>query len=121
MFEARTEAINLVAHAWGIGNLNPDDEVLITHMEHHSNIVPWQLICDLTGARLKVVPITDQGELDMDAFDRLLGPKTGLVGVVHVSNALGTINPRARDHPKGSRARDPGPARRRAGPLRGCR
>jgi len=88
-----TEAINLVSHSWGIENLNPDDEVLITHMEHHSNIVPWQQICDLTGARLRVVPITDTGELDMEAFDRLLGPKTAIVGVVHVSNALGTINP----------------------------
>ncbi|MDX1387979.1 MAG: cysteine desulfurase [Acidobacteriota bacterium] len=88
-----TEAVNLVAHSWGLENLGRDDEVLISHMEHHSNIVPWQLVCGLTGARLKVIPITDAGELDMEAFDSLLGPKTKIVSVVHVSNALGTVNP----------------------------
>lgn len=88
-----TEAINLVARTWGDANLKPGDEVLITHMEHHSNIVPWQMACERSGAHLKVVPVLDNGELDLDAFDSLLSPKTKLVCVVHVSNALGTINP----------------------------
>jgi cysteine desulfurase/selenocysteine lyase len=88
-----TEGINLVASSWGRANLNPGDEVLITYMEHHSNIVPWQAICRQTGAILKVAPITDSGELDLEAFSRLLTDKTKLVSVTHVSNALGTINP----------------------------
>jgi cysteine desulfurase / selenocysteine lyase len=88
-----TEAINLVARSYGGRVLQPGDEVLITGMEHHSNIVPWQLVCDEVGAKLRAVPITDAGELDQDAFDRLLTDRTRLVGVVHVSNALGTINP----------------------------
>ena len=67
--------------------------VLITHMEHHSNIVPWQLVCEQTGAVLKVVPINDRGELEMDAFHELLSERTKLVGLVHISNALGTVNP----------------------------
>jgi cysteine desulfurase/selenocysteine lyase len=91
-----TESINLVARAWGTGNLQPGDEVLITAMEHHSNIVPWQLICAQTGAVLKVAPIEDRGELILDAFDALLGPRTKMVAIVHVSNALGTVNPVAR-------------------------
>jgi cysteine desulfurase/selenocysteine lyase len=88
-----TEAINLVAQSYAASVLRPGDEVLITGMEHHSNIVPWQLICGRVGARLKAVPITDTGELDADAFDRLLSDRTRLVAVVHLSNALGTINP----------------------------
>ena len=88
-----TEAINLVASSWGRSNLRPGDEVLVTWMEHHSNIVPWQLVCEQTGATLKVCPITDRGELDLDAFDRLLTPRTKLVSMIHVSNSLGTINP----------------------------
>lgn len=88
-----TESINLVAQSWGRTNLSAGDEVLITHMEHHSNIVPWQLICEQTGATLKVVPITDAGELDMDAFASLLSDKTKMVAVVAVSNSLGTVNP----------------------------
>jgi cysteine desulfurase/selenocysteine lyase len=88
-----TESINLVAQSWGRTNLAVGDEVLITHMEHHSNIVPWQLICEQTGATLKVVPITDAGELDMDAFASLLSEKTKMVAVVAVSNSLGTVNP----------------------------
>lgn len=88
-----TEAINLVAGSWGRANLKPDDEILLTGMEHHSNIVPWQLVCEQTGARLRVVPVTDNGELDLDEYRALLGPRTRLVGVVHVSNALGTVNP----------------------------
>ena len=91
-----TEAINLVAQAWGRANLGPGDEVLITHMEHHSNIVPWQLVCEQTGATLRVAPINARGEVEMDEFERLLGARTKLVAVGHVSNALGTINPVAR-------------------------
>jgi cysteine desulfurase/selenocysteine lyase len=87
-----TESINLVAASYG-QRLKPGDEVLITWMEHHSNIVPWQLICEKTGARLVVVPIHDDGTLDLEAFDRLLGPRTRIVAMTHVSNALGTINP----------------------------
>ena len=88
-----TEAINLVAHSWGRANLRPGDEVLVSWMEHHSNIVPWQLICEQTGATLRAVPITDAGELDLDAFDRMLTDRTRMVALVHVSNALGTVNP----------------------------
>lgn len=88
-----TESINLVAQTWGRANLNVGDEVLITTMEHHSNIVPWQMICEEKGASLKVVPINDVGELMMDEFDKLLSTKTKMVACVWVSNALGTINP----------------------------
>ncbi len=88
-----TEAINLVAFSWARANLKEGDEILVTGMEHHSNIVPWQLLCAQTGARLRVAPVTDSGELDMQAYRALLGPRTRLVGVAHVSNALGTINP----------------------------
>jgi cysteine desulfurase/selenocysteine lyase len=88
-----TEAINLVAYAWGWANLKEGDEILLTEMEHHSNIVPWQLITERTGAKIKVVPITDDGFLDMDAFERLLTERVKLVAVTHVSNVLGTINP----------------------------
>ncbi len=88
-----TESINLVASSWGGANVGEGDEILITHMEHHSNIVPWQLLCERTGAVLKVVPMNDAGELEMEAFEMLLSERTKLVGVVHMSNALGTINP----------------------------
>src|SRR5262249_43526507 len=88
-----TESINLGAQSFGRQNLRAGDEVLITEMEHHSNIVPWQLACEQTGAVLRVVPITDAGELRMDEFEKLFGPRTKIVSVVHVSNALGTINP----------------------------
>jgi cysteine desulfurase/selenocysteine lyase len=88
-----TEAINLVAQSWGRANLQPGDEILVTGMEHHSNIVPWQLLCAQTGAVLRHVPITDSGELEPGAYESLLGPRTRLVAVVHVSNALGTVNP----------------------------
>ncbi len=88
-----TESINLVAQSWGGANLRAGDEVLISAMEHHSNIVPWQMICERTGARLVVVPFDDRGTLDLEAFHRLLGPKTRIVAVSHLSNALGTINP----------------------------
>ncbi len=88
-----TDAINLVAQSYARPRLKKGDEILITHMEHHSNIVPWQMVCEQTGAELKVVPISDKGELDMDRFAELLSEKTKLVSVVHVSNALGTVNP----------------------------
>src|SRR5690606_10164373 len=88
-----TESINLVAYTWAMQNLKPGDEVLISGMEHHSNIVPWQIACEKTGAQLKVIPVTEAGELDMEAFASLLSNKTKLVALVHVSNALGTLNP----------------------------
>src|SRR5918999_5240966 len=88
-----TEAINMVAQTFGRANIGMGDEVLITEMEHHSNIVPWQLICEEKGAQLKVIPITDEGELRMDLLDSLLTDRTKIVAVVHVSNSLGTINP----------------------------
>jgi len=88
-----TEAINLVAHSFGRKNVEAGDEILITAMEHHSNIVPWQMLCEEKGARLRVAPINDRGELLFDEFEKLLGPKTRLAAVVHVSNVLGTINP----------------------------
>lgn len=88
-----TEAINLAAHCFGRAKLGPGDEVLVSGMEHHSNIVPWQLACQQTGATLRVIPISDEGELRMDELKRWLGPRTRLAAVAHVSNALGTINP----------------------------
>ena len=88
-----TEAINLVARAWGDANLASGDEVLITAMEHHSNIVPWQLACERTGAVLRVAPIDDRGDVIMPELERLIGPRTKIVAAVHLSNALGTINP----------------------------
>ena len=88
-----TEAINLVAQTHGRRNVGAGDEVLITTMEHHSNIVPWQMLCEEKGARLRVAPINDAGELMLDEFERLLGPRTRVVSLVHMSNALGTINP----------------------------
>lgn len=88
-----TESINLVAQSFARPRLQPGDEILITHMEHHSNIVPWQMVCEQTGAALKVVPISDSGELEMDRFSELLSERTKLVAVTHVSNALGTVNP----------------------------
>ena len=91
-----TESINLVAQSFGRQNIGPGDEILITHMEHHSNIVPWQLLCEQTHARLRVAPIDDQGELRMDEFERKLTSKTKIVSVVHLSNSLGTINPVSR-------------------------
>jgi cysteine desulfurase/selenocysteine lyase len=88
-----TEAINLVAQSYGRKNVGSGDEVVITAMEHHSNIVPWQLLCEEKGARLRVAPINDRGELLLEEFEKLLGPKTKIVAVGHLSNALGTINP----------------------------
>lgn len=88
-----TEGVNLVAATWGRANLGKGDEILISTMEHHSNIVPWQLLCQETGAVLKVIPVNDKGELMMEAFADLLSERTKLVAIVHVSNALGTVNP----------------------------
>ncbi len=90
-----TEGINLVAHAFARPQLGPGDEVLISAMEHHSNIVPWQIVCEITGARLRVAPIDDAGTLDLEAFERLLGPRTKIAAITHMSNALGTITPAA--------------------------
>ena len=90
-----TEAINLVAQSWGRSQLRAGDEVLITHLEHHANIVPWQLACAATGARLLAAPPLASGELDMEKFRALLGPRTRLIAVAQVSNALGTILPLA--------------------------
>lgn len=88
-----TESINLVAQSWGRSTLKAGDEIIVSQMEHHSNIVPWQLLCEQTGAVLKVVPFNDAGELLFDEYEKLLGPRTRLVAMVHISNALGTINP----------------------------
>jgi cysteine desulfurase/selenocysteine lyase len=88
-----TEAINLVASTYGRKNMQAGDEILITAMEHHSNIVPWQILCEEKGAVLRVAPIDDTGELVQEEFERLLNPRTRLVAVAHVSNVLGTINP----------------------------
>jgi cysteine desulfurase/selenocysteine lyase len=88
-----TEAINLVASSYGRTHFKEGDEIIISAMEHHSNIVPWQMVCEQTGATLRVIPINDRGELIMEEFEKLLGPKTKFVSVVHMSNALGTINP----------------------------
>ncbi|WP_125078746.1 family 2A encapsulin nanocompartment cargo protein cysteine desulfurase [Mycobacterium sp. P7213] len=88
-----TEAINLVAYAWGGKNLGPGDEIVITHLEHHANIVPWQMISKKTGAILKVAPVDDAGNLLLGEFEDLLGPRTKLVAATHVSNALGTVTP----------------------------
>lgn len=88
-----TEAINLVAHTWAIQNIGPNDEILTTEMEHHSNLVPWQKVAELTGAKLRHIPVTDDGLLDLSQIDHLINEKTKLIAVVHVSNFLGTINP----------------------------
>jgi cysteine desulfurase/selenocysteine lyase len=88
-----TEAINLVANSWGRGQLKPGDEILITYLEHHANIVPWQMICAATGAKLRAAAVRPNGELDFDSFRAMITPQTKLVALAHVSNALGTILP----------------------------
>ena len=88
-----TEAINLVASTYGRTRVGRGDEVIVSAMEHHSNIVPWQLLCEQQGARLRVMPISGAGELDLDAYAALLNERTRIVSIVHVSNALGTVNP----------------------------
>jgi cysteine desulfurase / selenocysteine lyase len=88
-----TEGINLVAYSWGRKNITAGDEIIISNMEHHSNFVPWQLLCQEKNAVLRVIPINDDGELMMEEYEKMLGPRTKLVSIVHVSNALGTVNP----------------------------
>lgn len=88
-----TEGINLIAQSYGRNKLKTGDEIIISEMEHHSNIVPWQLLCEQTGAILKIIPINDSGELILEEFEKLLSSKTKLVSIAHISNALGTINP----------------------------
>lgn len=88
-----TEGINLVAYTWGRQNIQAGDEIIISTMEHHSNIVPWQILCEEKGALLKIIPINNQGELLMDAYQQLLSARTKLVAIAHVSNAMGTVNP----------------------------
>ena len=88
-----TEGINLVASSYGPANVGPGDEIVISEMEHHSNIVPWQILCEQTGAELRVVPFNEDGELLIDAYEAMLSPRTKLVAMAHTSNALGTINP----------------------------
>jgi cysteine desulfurase/selenocysteine lyase len=100
-----TEAINLVASTWGRANLEPDDVILLTEMEHHSNLIPWQMLAAETGAELRFIPVTDGGLLDLDHLDEMLTERTKLVSIVHMSNVLGTVNPVAEI---GRRARDVG-------------
>lgn len=88
-----TEGVNLVASSYGRKNIRQGDEIIISAMEHHSNIVPWQILCEEKGAKLRIIPMNDDGELLIDEYQRLLNPKTKFVSIVHVSNALGTINP----------------------------
>ena len=88
-----TEGFNLIAYTWGMQHVGAGDEIIISHMEHHSNIVPWQKLCEERNALLKIIPVNDNGELLMEEFLEMLGPKTKLVSVVHASNSLGTINP----------------------------
>jgi len=88
-----TDGINLVAQTYGRANLGPGDEVILSWLEHHSNIVPWQIVCEQTGARLRVVPIDDRGDIELDKYESLLSDRTKIVAIGHVSNALGTVNP----------------------------
>jgi len=88
-----TEALNLVAYTWGLRNLGPGDEILLTEMEHHANLVPWHLVCERTGARIKAIPLGPDGRLELEHLNTLLTERVRLVSVVHVSNVLGTVNP----------------------------
>lgn len=88
-----TEALNLVAYAWGMRNLGPGDEILLTEMEHHANLVPWQMICERTGAKIKAIPLGPDGRLELEHLNTLLTERIKLVSVMHVSNVLGTVNP----------------------------
>ncbi len=88
-----TDGINLVAQTWGRANLKSGDQILISGMEHHSNIVPWQMLCEEKGLILKVIPVTPSGELDLEAYESLLNDSVKIVAVVHTSNSLGTVNP----------------------------
>lgn len=88
-----TEGINLVAQSYGRSQIKKDDEIILSEMEHHSNIVPWQLLAEQVGAKIKVIPVTDQGEIELEAYEKLFSPRTKMVAVPHASNVLGTINP----------------------------
>ncbi|HEY2350768.1 MAG TPA: cysteine desulfurase, partial [Puia sp.] len=88
-----TEGINLVAYSWGRKNIQANDEIIVSNMEHHSNLVPWQILCEEKGAVLKVIPVNENGELIIDEYKKMLGTRTKMVSIVHVSNALGTVNP----------------------------
>src|SRR5579871_4609813 len=88
-----TEGINLVASSWGRKNVKEGDEIILSALEHHSNIVPWQMLCEETNARLRVIPMNDRGELILEEYEKLLSPRTRMLAVGHISNALGTINP----------------------------
>jgi cysteine desulfurase/selenocysteine lyase len=88
-----TEGVNLVAYSWGRKNIQANDEIIVSNMEHHSNLVPWQILCEEKGAILKVIPVNENGELIIDEYKKMLGTRTKLVSIVHVSNALGTVNP----------------------------
>lgn len=88
-----TDGLNLIAQTYGRANLREDDEIVVSYMEHHSNIVPWQMLCEQTGAKLRVIPINDAGELIFEEYEKLLNARTKIVSIVHVSNALGTVNP----------------------------
>lgn len=88
-----TDSLNLVANSYGLTNLSEGDEIILSEMEHHANIVPWQMIAQKTGARIRVIPVLDNGELDLQSYKDMLGPCTKIVSVIHVSNALGTVNP----------------------------
>ena len=88
-----TDSLNLVANSYGLSNLKKGDEIILSEMEHHANIVPWQMIAQRTGAVIKVIPVLDNGELDLNSYKELLGSRTKIVSVIHVSNALGTVNP----------------------------
>ena len=88
-----TEGVNLVSNTWGRTNVQPGDEIIVSAMEHHSNIVPWQMLCEEKGAKLRVIPMNDRGELLLEEYEKLLNPRTRMVAFAHVSNALGTINP----------------------------
>ncbi len=100
-----TEGINLVTQTWGRKNVKAGDEIIISALEHHSNIVPWQMLCEETGAHLRVIPIDDRGELILDEYAKLLNPRTRMVAIAHVSNALGTINPVRENHRNGAQRR----------------
>ena len=88
-----TEGINLVAHSWAMDNIKPGDEIVVTAMEHHSNLVPWQQVAMKKDAKLRILPLAEDHTLDMDAVDRIIGPRTRLLAMSHESNAVGTINP----------------------------
>src|SRR4029077_4943713 len=88
-----TEGINLVAQSWGRQNIRKDDEIVITWLEHHANIVPWQMLCAETGAKLRVAPVDDSGQVILEEYEKLLNPRTRIVSITQVSNALGTVTP----------------------------